>query len=201
MCYTLHLNAIMNLPSFDFCYLSSLICLRNKSCSSQQNYKGKKMTKSYTVKCTARKQTLLKLPWLSTSLSGVRKRKFTGMCVYALPNLQHGGTFIKGYSCLLSKLSLLQQIIMQHWANRNAREGDSRSGWIGFSSARCSCQHGSNIGTVQISKEFWFVENLLETLWLVFVFQYCKITIGILFCFSFLFLSQPPPRSHHPRHV
>lgn len=125
-----------------------------KSCSSQQNYKGKKMTKTYTVRCTARKQTLLKLPWLLTSLLGVTKCKFTGggACVYALPNLQHTGTFIKGYICLHSKLFLLQQIIMQQWANQSAWKGDSRSGWTGFSSARCSSQHNSNVRTVQISK-------------------------------------------------
>lgn len=79
---------------------------------------------------------------------------------------------------------------MQQRDNHKAWEGESRSGGRGFSSARYSYHHVSNTGTVQISEEVDLFKNLLERVWLVFLFQCFIITIR----FSLLLLSQPAPR-------
>lgn len=51
---------------------------------------------------------------------------------------------------------------MQQRVNHKAWEGESRSGGSSFSSARYSCHHGSNTGTVQISEEIDLLKNMLE---------------------------------------
>lgn len=141
-----------------------------KAVAVSKTTKGKKLIKSYTVKCAARKQAHLKLTLLLTSLQGVKKCKFT-LCVYMhclTCNTQ--GLLLTNIIANLAN-SLLQKIIMQQWANNNICEDDSRSGWIGFFSIRYCCQHGSNIRIVQIPKLFWFVvsTNILRTIWIIFI--------------------------------
>lgn len=123
-----------------------------KAVAVSKTTKGDKMTKSYTVRCNARSRHFWSCHdfWQAFKVSESVNSLFC-VCVYALPNLQQPGTSIKGPGCLLSKLSLFQQMVTQQRADRSVWAGDSVSGWTGFSSARCGCQHGSSSRTVQIS--------------------------------------------------